>query len=133
MHILLVDDHDLFREALVLTLQQLDPNATIVAARSAVEAHEAVARSPDLDLILLDLGLPDLDGLTLLPELRDLAPTVPLAVLSANDDPRTVDRALRLGAAGFIPKSVRNQEMRIALRCILEGDLYLPSNSPGGR
>ena len=76
MHILLVDDHTLFREALLHVLNQLDDNVFILEAANAEEAAQLVSRSRSLDLILLNIDLPGVDGLTALPDLRDLAPTV---------------------------------------------------------
>ena len=126
MNILLVDDHTLFREALVHVLKQLDASVLIREATNAEEAAQLVARLTNLDLVLLDIDLPGMDGLTALPELRELAPTLPIVVLSGSESASHVNRALDNGAIGYIPKSSSSHEMLAALRIILDGDIYIP-------
>jgi two-component system, NarL family, nitrate/nitrite response regulator NarL len=126
MNILLVDDHTLFREALVHVLKQLDAGVLIREATNAEEAAQLIARLKNLDLILLDIDLPGLDGLTALPELRELAPTVPIVVLSGSESATHVNRALENGAIGYVPKSSSSHEMLAALRIILDGEIYIP-------
>lgn len=131
MHILLVDDHTLFREALLHVLNQLDNNTLILEAANAEEAAQLTARSRNLDLILLDIDLPGVDGLTALPDLRELAPTVPIVVLSGSENSAHVRRALENGAIGYIPKSCSSHEMLAALKIILQGDVYIPPRLMG--
>lgn len=126
MRILLVDDHTLFREALLHVIKQFDDTAVVIEAATAGEARCLAAHYQDLDLILLDLALPDADGLSVLPDLRGLAPATPLVILSASENPHDVQRALNGGAAGYIVKSCSSHEMIAALRLILSGDVYLP-------
>jgi two-component system, NarL family, nitrate/nitrite response regulator NarL len=131
MHILLVDDHTLFREALLHVLNQLDSNVLILEAATAEEAALLVSKSRNLDLILLDIDLPGIDGLTALPELRELSPTVPIVVLSGSETASHVTRALENGAIGYIPKSCSSHEMLAALKIILQGDVYIPPRLMG--
>lgn len=131
MHILLVDDHTLFREALLHVLNQLDSNTLILEAANAEEAAQLVSRIRNLDLILLDIDLPGVDGLTALPGLRELAPTVPIVVLSGSETSAHVTRALQNGAIGYIPKSCSSHEMLAALKLILQGDVYIPPRLMG--
>ncbi|MBK8815521.1 MAG: response regulator transcription factor [Methylococcaceae bacterium] len=131
MHILLVDDHTLFREALLHVLNQLDSNTLILEAANAEEAAQLVSRIRNLDLILLDIDLPGVDGLTALPGLRELAPTVPIVVLSGSETAAHVTRALQNGAIGYIPKSCSSHEMLGALKIILQGDVYIPPRLMG--
>jgi len=126
MNILLVDDHTLFREALHHVLNQLDAHIVILEAANAEEAALLISRSRNLDLVLLDIDLPGVDGLTALPDLRDLAPTVPIVVLSGSETSSHVKRALDNGAAGYIPKSCSSHEMLAALRIVLQGDVFIP-------
>jgi len=126
MRILLVDDHTLFREALLHVIKQFDDTAVVIEAATAKEAMHLAAHYQDLDLILLDLALPDRDGLSVLPELHGLTPAVPLVILSASKDPTTVRHALNAGAAGYIVKSCSSHEMITALRLVLAGDVYIP-------
>lgn len=126
MHILLVDDHTLFREALLHVLHQIDPQTVVLEAANAEEAAQWIVRMRTLDLVLLDIDLPDVDGLTALPNLRELAPTVPIVVLSGSETSSHVKRALDSGAVGYVPKSCSSHEMLAALRLILQGDIYVP-------
>ena len=126
MHILLVDDHTLFREALLHVIRQFDDTAVVIEASTAEGALHLAAHYQELDMILLDLALPDRDGLSVLPELHGLAPATPLVILSATENPASVRRALNAGAAGYIVKSCSSHEMITALRLVLEGDVYIP-------
>ncbi|MBK8184546.1 MAG: response regulator transcription factor [Candidatus Competibacteraceae bacterium] len=126
MRILLVDDHTLFREALLHVLKQFESSAVVIEAATAKEAIRLAAHYHDLDLILLDLALPGSSGLSALPELRELRPTVPLVILSASEEPLSVRQALRMGAMGYIPKSCSSHEMISALRLVMAGEIYVP-------
>jgi DNA-binding NarL/FixJ family response regulator len=127
MRILLVDDHTLFREALLHVLRHFDSTAVVIEASTAREAIRLAMHYHDLDLILLDLTLPGLNGLTALPELHALRPTVPLVILSASEDCVDVRQALDAGAMGYIPKSSSSHEMITALRLVLAGEVYVPT------
>jgi DNA-binding NarL/FixJ family response regulator len=126
MHILLVDDHTLFREALFHVLNQLDSQVVVLEAANVEEAVQLITRVRNLDLILLDIDLPQVDGLTALPGIRELAPTAPIVVLSGSESTEHVKRALKHGAVGFIPKSCSSHEMLTALHIVLQGDIYVP-------
>ncbi|MDX8126786.1 response regulator transcription factor [Methylomonas sp. OY6] len=126
MHILLVDDHTLFREALLHVLKQLADNVLVYEAANATEAVQLITHTRNLDMVLLDIDLPDMDGLTALPELRALAPTIPVVVLSGSEMSQHVKTALDKGAVGYIPKSCSGHEMLTALRIVLQGDIYIP-------
>lgn len=126
MYILLVDDHTLFREALLHVLKQLDEQVIVLEASDVAEATQFISHSQNLDLVLLDIDLPGMDGLTALPELRELAPTVPIVVLSGSENALDVQRALDNGSVGYIPKSCSSHEMLTALRIILQGDVFVP-------
>src|SRR5262245_2745643 len=105
MKILVVDDHVLVRDALRGVLKKLKPHSSILEARDCRQTMDVLDRHPDLDLILLDLILPDRDGFSVLAELRQRCPTVAVVVLSASRDQSKIKRALSLGALGFIPKT----------------------------
>jgi DNA-binding NarL/FixJ family response regulator len=127
MKILVIDDHPLIQEALRHVLAALDPALEFVQAQDASEAHAALSREPDTDLILLDLALPGCDGFDLLAELRREWPGMPLLVLSATHDRETVEHALDLGAMGFIPKTANTRVLLEALQLVLAGGVYVPS------
>ena len=126
MHILFVDDQTLFREALLNVLQRLSQGVVVIEAASAKEAKRLAMHYQELDLILLDLALPDANGVSLILELQSLAPTVPVVVLSATEAALTVQQALESGAAGYIPKSSTSHEALAALRLVFSGDIYVP-------
>lgn len=124
--ILVVDDHPLILEALQHVLQQLDGEVEVLAAQCAQSGRELVAENADASLLLLDLQLPGAYGMSLLTELRQSYPTVPVVVLSGSDRREDVLQAIDLGAMGFIPKRSSNRVMLQALRLILSGGVYLP-------
>ena len=128
MKILIVDDHPLIREALRHVLTALDPRFNLLEAEDGAAAFAAADVHPDLDLVLLDLALPDVDGFDTLARLRELHPGVPVVVLSASDQADTVMRAIDAGAMGFIPKTSSNQLLLHALKQVLSGHVYLPAD-----
>ena len=129
MKCLVIDDHALIRDALRAVLLDAAGEGnpmTVIEAASSREAGEALARHSDLDLILLDLGLPDRDGLELLVEIREEIPEVGVLILSAREDRSTILAVLQHGAMGFIPKSAPRSVMIGALRLVFSGGTYIP-------
>jgi DNA-binding NarL/FixJ family response regulator len=118
MKILVVDDHPLIQEALKHVLTELDAELDLVQAEDASDTHAALAAAPDTELIVLE-------------ELRRDWPGIPLLVLSATHDRATVERALDLGAMGFIPKTANTRVLIDALRLVLSGGIYVPADCPG--
>jgi DNA-binding NarL/FixJ family response regulator len=126
MKFLVVDDHALIREAMRGVLKELCGDGTVLEAASAGQASDLVRQHPDLALILLDLKLPDRDGIEVLGELREQYPAVSVVMLSAFNDRDNVVRALDNGALGFIPKTDSREVLLGALRLILAGGTYIP-------
>jgi DNA-binding NarL/FixJ family response regulator len=127
MKILVVDDHVLIREALRGVLKELKGEAAVILeAPEARAAMRLIAENPDVELVLLDLGLPDRDGFEILVELAERHPTVSVAVHSANQDRDSVMKALDLGAIGFIPKSAKREVLLGAFNLIFSGGTYIP-------
>jgi DNA-binding NarL/FixJ family response regulator len=126
MKILVVDDHVLIREALRGLFRELKPDSTVLEAPDAARTMQLLADQPDVALILLDLNLPDRDGLTLLAELRERYPGISVVVLSGFPDRTNVVRALEHGALGFIPKSAGREVMTSALNLVFSGGVYIP-------
>ena len=126
MKILLIDDHVLIREALQGIFKELRPDTTVLEAENCGQAVRLAEEHADLEVILLDLNLPDGDGFHLLADLRKLYPAVSIIVLSASNDRNNVIRALDLGAVGFIPKSAHRAVMLSGLQLVLSGGIYIP-------
>jgi DNA-binding NarL/FixJ family response regulator len=126
MKILVVDDHFLVRAALRSILQEFRNQVVIMEAMDGRQTMQLVSEQADIDLILLDLNLPDRDGFSVLSELRKSYPAISVVVLSAQQDRESVAKALDLGALGFIPKSARREIVLSALRLVFAGGIYIP-------
>jgi DNA-binding NarL/FixJ family response regulator len=126
MKVLIVDDHVLIREALRGVLKEMREDSEILEAPDSRQAMQCLEGNPDLELILLDLYLPDRSGFDILVELREHWPAISVVVLSASIDRDDITRALDLGALGFIPKSARREVMLSAFRLIFSGGIYVP-------
>jgi DNA-binding NarL/FixJ family response regulator len=124
--ILLADDHALFRAGMRHVLRELHDAVVILEAKDGAEAAALVARDPRLDLVLLDLAMPHMDGLGGLAALRQRAPGVPIVILSASESTHDMRAALDAGAMGFIPKSSHAEVVLGALRLVLAGGVYVP-------
>jgi len=126
MNILLVDDHALIRDALRAILTEVAADSVVTEADSARKAMEFIERAGAEHLVVLDLGLPDGDGLQLLKTLRERHPQTAVVVLSSSTEPDVMAQALDAGAVGFIPKSAPRAVMVNALGLILAGGTYIP-------
>jgi DNA-binding NarL/FixJ family response regulator len=122
------DDHPLFRGALRQALAGLGQETQILEAGDFEAAQAIAAGEEDIDLLLLDLSMPGASGLSGLVSMRAACPEVPIVVVSAHDAAETVRRALELGASGFISKSASMEEIRAAVRQVLEGGVAMPAN-----
>lgn len=131
MDILLIDDHPLFRKALVRTLWELDKQLCVHEANGVSDAFSLITRIPEPDLALYDWRLPDGGGLSGLLAISQLLPATPIVVISANEDPDVIASALAAGARGYIPKSASAGVIHSALRLVLEGETYVPSAAFG--
>lgn len=126
MKILIVDDHSLVREGLKAILSRSDLGAQIVEAGDAAGMQTELDKDPDMALVLLDIQLPGISGLELLPHILTYRPQLPIIILSSDHDSETVTRALNLGASGFLPKISLSQVLVSAIRLVLSGGVYIP-------
>ncbi len=125
--ILIGDDHPLVQAALEGALTQVIPGLKVLSAGTLDEVADVIrAAEEPLDLVLLDLNMPGSIGFTGLFLLQAEFPTVPVAILSAEQDPVTVHRALAYGASGYIPKSIDLRQMAKAIVLILNGEIWSP-------
>ncbi len=125
---MIADDHPLFRGALKQALAGIGGDPEILEAGDFETARAIVAANDDLDLILLDLAMPGVSGLSGLVALRGIQAGVPVVIVSAHDDPETIRRALSLGASGFISKSSSMEHIRTAISTVLAGGIWSPED-----
>jgi len=122
---LIIDDHPLFCDALALTLRGVADVAHVERAHALAEGLRKIQdRAPDL--VLLDLDLPDVEGLDGLIRLRAAAPDIPVLVVSSMGEPRLIRAALSAGAQGFVPKHSGRDAFRLALQAVGQGQIWLP-------
>lgn len=127
--LLIADDHPLFRAALRQAAH--DALGSDVVLREAGKLDDVLATldaTPDIDLVLLDLHMPGSHGLAGLAAVRAQHPGVAVVVVSANEDPRVIRRALDHGAAGYLPKSSGLEELREAIQTVMDCAQWLPAN-----
>jgi len=124
LRILVIDDHALFRQGLKHLLRDLDERVEVLEAAGCNEAE--ARRGTPFDLILLDLHMPGIAGLDALAAMREAFEVARIVVLSGEEDPRQIRRAIDAGAAGFIPKASTPEVLLGALRLILADGVYLP-------
>ncbi len=124
--LLIADDHPLFRAALRGAAADAVADLSVHEAESLDGVLAVLEAEPDIDLVLLDLHMPGNHGLAGLAAIRAQYPGVAVMVVSANDDPRVVRRALDHGAAGYLPKSSGLDELRDAIRAVFACERWLP-------
>jgi DNA-binding NarL/FixJ family response regulator len=124
--LVIADDHPLFRGALREAVSGLFERVDIAEAGSFDEVAKLLDRGGDVDLILLDLAMPGVRGFSGLLYLRAQYPSVPVVVVSANDDPGVIRRCMDFGASGFIPKTLGIEAMREAITRVLAGGVWTP-------
>jgi DNA-binding NarL/FixJ family response regulator len=129
LKLLVIEDHALVREGMVQTLLQLADKVEVREAADCETGCTLLDRSDDFDLVLLDLALPGIDGLTCLNLFRQRYPALPVVIVSAYDDTHTVNRALKAGAAGFVPKAYSSDRLLDALHRVLDGAIYVPEQT----
>ena len=126
-HLLIADDHPLFRGALREAVRGLFSGAAVAEAGSFEEVSDVLERaSSDIDLVLLDLSMPGVRGFSGLLFLRAERPSVPVIVVSGNEDRAVIRHCLEFGASAYVPKSLDIASMRAAIRTVMEGGQWTP-------
>lgn len=126
MKLLLADDHTLFREALVQYIERAEPDATVMLARDMNEVMVMMEDRPAIDLILLDLRMPGMNGLQGLKLLRDAHPDTQVALLSGMAEKEHVEEAIRLGVSAYFPKTLSATQMMKGIRRVVkDGENYI--------
>jgi DNA-binding NarL/FixJ family response regulator len=122
--IFIVDDHPMMRHGLAQLIDS-EPDLTVCAeADSAGQALDAVARQK-FDLVLLDISLPDKNGLELIKDIQVLKPGLPVLVVSMHDELLYAERVLRAGGRGYIMKQEGGRKFLQAIRQVLDGQVYV--------
>ena len=124
--LVIADDHPLFRGALREAVAGLIERAEIAEAGTFEEVPKLLDKGGEVDLVLLDLSMPGVRGFSGLMYLRAQYPSVPVVVVSANDDPAVIRRCMDFGASGFIPKTLGIEQMREAIKRVLGGGVWTP-------
>jgi DNA-binding NarL/FixJ family response regulator len=127
MRILIVDDHPVFRDGICALLIQDSAEAVVLQAASGAEGLTLVKEHADLDVVLLDLFLPGMDGVEVITKIAESRPELPVIMLSSSEDPRDARTAFAHGALGYVPKSSSRYALLSAIKLVLNGDLYVPT------
>lgn len=122
--ILIVDDHPMTRQGLVTLIEHQPDWAVCFEAQNAEQALEAIAKTKP-DLVLADISLPGKSGLELIKDIRALRENLPVLVISMHDESLYVERVLRAGARGYVPKHSGAAKIVEAIRAVLNGRIYV--------
>jgi DNA-binding NarL/FixJ family response regulator len=125
-HILIADDHPMFISGLETALYQYSPTLQTYQAHDIEATKAHIRRNPSIDLLLLDRTLPNIDSLQHLAELREISPSLRIAIISARESRHEIWEAMEAGAVGFIPKSLSVTAFIEAIERLLAGYPYLP-------
>lgn len=122
LKVLVIEDHELYREGLELLLNEVIPGVHLVSAADFPGARQALATHADIALILLDIQIPGTTGLEGLEAIKNAYPALPLVVVSSVNHYASIQQMLHLGADGFIAKSCSKATMLQALQDVLNGE-----------
>jgi len=126
MKLLIIDDHPVLRDGLAAFLQQAGFDTVVMQASSVAEGLDIAGDHSEIDVVILDLMMPGVNGFDAISKLGMIRPDLPVMVLSSSENPSDVRRALALGALGYVPKSSSANVLFAAVRLVLEGGRYVP-------
>jgi DNA-binding NarL/FixJ family response regulator len=126
VNILIVDDHAVLREGLAALLRQTGDQVVVWQARNAEEAFQILETGGDLDVVIMDLMLPGLSGLSAIAEVRRRRPEAPVIVLSSSEAAQDARQAFAQGAMAYVPKSASHTTLLSAINLVMNGDMYVP-------
>lgn len=127
--IVIADDHPLFRSALCHAIKQALGPIELLECDTITQLEATLLKHPDVDLLLLDLQMPGANGFSGLVLVRREYPGIPVVIVSASEDGHHIQRALDYGAFGFIPKSADLPTIGMAIRSVLDGNIWLPERT----
>lgn len=131
MNIVIVDDHPLFRHALIQAVRYNFPQVQITEISTADDLYTFLEQHDEPDLILLDLNLPGASGFSTLVHIRASYPILPVIIVSAHEEVKVIQRAIAHGAMGYIPKSAHPSQIGDAIQQVFEGEIWLPKQMVG--
>lgn len=124
IRVLVADDHEVLRDGIRFMLRHSEEIEIVAEAEDGVQAL-ALIESTDIDVLLLDVKMPNLDGLATLNRVNEVKPDLPVLILSMYDDPAYVEEAIRCGASGYLLKTASAEELSRAIHAAHSGDGYL--------
>lgn len=123
----IIDDHRIFADGLCTMLQQFDSNFDVSTQYTIQLESDYLKELSEIDLLLIDIHMPNMSGFNLLQALSNRGIKIKVLIISGSDEITDVEKALRLGAQGFIPKSLPSREMVTGVKKVLNGERFLPS------
>jgi two-component system, NarL family, nitrate/nitrite response regulator NarL len=129
MKILLADDHDLVRDSLVTLITAYAPGAEVTGVNTLDAALGMLRRGNRYDIAILDLQMPGMNGLEGLEKVIASSPNLPVVLMSGAASERDIEKAMSLGAKGYLPKTMAGKVLVRAIELILAGEVYLPSTA----
>ena len=124
--VIIIDDHTLFREGLqrLLIRHEID---VINSVSNGADGLKVIAEK-EVDIILLDLRMPDVSGIEVLKNIREIKKTLPVVMLTTSDDEKDLIEALRNGASGYLLKDMEPDDLVVALKDVLRGETIVAPN-----
>lgn len=132
MKVILADDHALFRDGFALLLQQHEPGVECQIGSSFDDALTLLQTHSDADILMLDLNMPGMRGVSSVQAVQQKYPGLPVVILTGEESRSQMEALLTAGAAGYIPKSSSAGVMISAIRLVMAGGVYVPSQMLGG-
>lgn len=126
MKIMIADDHDLVRDAISSLITRDDKKTKVFQASDISQALEILQEEADFDLILLDVNMPGMNDLQSIETIANAFPNTPIAMISGDVKKHEVERSFKLGARGFIPKTMNGESLILTLKLIISGTQYIP-------
>lgn len=126
---IVADDHPLFRNAICQVLQNMEGEPEIVEAQDMASLQTKLTDHPDTNLVLLDLHMPGAHGFSALAYVKGQCSELPVLVVSANEKPEIMQRAVEFGSQGFLPKSANIETIQLAIQTVLGGNTWLPAEA----
>jgi DNA-binding NarL/FixJ family response regulator len=123
---LIADDHDLFIDLLATHIGRTWSDSPVYKATDVDGALQQLDSHPEIDIALLDVVMPGMNGLDGLARIKQARPEMPVALLSGQSDRAVIEEGLRMGAAGFVPKTISGDALIQAIRLMMSGEIYVP-------